>query len=72
MSKLAASWFGRSTFGSPPRRRGYLTLYSYSGPRRRRKSGIGRAVALGLGAVAIGVALAVVFNLLGRGLLGIG
>lgn len=72
MGKLAASWFGRSTFGSPPARRGYLTLYTYGGPRRRRKSGVGRAILLCLGAVAFGVTLAVGFNLLGRGLLGIG
>ena len=72
MNKQAASWFGRSIGGPPPQRRGYLTLYSYSGPRRRRKSGVGRVVFLGVGAVAFGVALAVAFNLLGNSLLGIG
>ena len=72
MSKLAASWFGRGTTESSSPRRGYLTLYSYGGPRRRRKTGVGRAVLLSLSAIALGITLAVMVNLLAHGFLAIG
>ncbi len=62
MTNLAAKLLRRDA--PPAQRQGYLTLYSYGGPRRRRRSRLGRSLTLLVGAVAIGVSLALAFNLL--------